>query len=134
MKSLYALSLALLLLSGFARAESPPETSLFFTPEETRVAEKLAFKNAPMGQGDLRLGAIFYSDPNDWTLWLQGERWTPETRRSDLRILSVTPDTVRLRWQGEDKGGDGGTKVDKDITLHPNQIYEIGSGRIVAAP
>ena len=110
----YIVILMLLLFATSANA-APPTISLFLTPQESREAATQAAKSAPAGQGDISLGAILFFAPNDWTLWLQGERWTPETSRQNLRIISVTADEVRLRWRGD---GDKGDVIEKQITLN----------------
>ncbi|MDE2029938.1 MAG: hypothetical protein KGI97_05160 [Alphaproteobacteria bacterium] len=107
-----------------AYAADIPQDSLFFTPQQMAQAETMASQNAPPGTGNLSLGAIFYYGADDWTVWLRGERWTPETRRKDIRILTVAPDRVRLAWR--DDGG-----KERLVTLHPNQTYQIASGRII---
>ena len=88
----------------------------------------LAAKETPAGQGDIRLGAILYYAPNDWTLWVRGERWTPDSTSEDLRILSVTPNEVVVAWR-EDKDSE-----QKEITLKPNQMYQISTGKIISSP
>jgi hypothetical protein len=105
-----------------------PSTSLFFTAQEAHEAEVLAQKLAPAGQGDIHLGAVMYYGTNDWTLWLQGEKWTPETSRDDLRVLEVTATAVRLSWRDEED------KTTREITLKPNESYQISTGKIVTAP
>ncbi|MDR3423472.1 MAG: hypothetical protein P4M13_00120 [Alphaproteobacteria bacterium] len=122
---------AMLVFSSLpARADAPalPQTSLFFTPQESRAAEILAQKAQPAGQGDIRLGAVMYYGPHDWTLWLQGEKWTPETSRPDLRVEEVSANEVRLSWRAEDGSGE------RDFTLKPNQSYQIATGKIIAGP
>ncbi len=83
---------------------------------------------APVGRGDIHLGAVIYYAPNDWTLWLQGEKWTPETSREDLRVLAVTVDEVRLSWQGEDDA------PPREIILRPNQSYQIATESVITSP
>lgn len=128
MKVLFAL-LALLIFSGAASAdeETLPQTSLFFTPEETYQVDRLAQQSQAPGEGDLNLGAVFFYAPNDWVLWLRGEKWTPQTRRDDIRIKEVSAGNVRLTWQAEDGSGP------RDITLAPNETYQISSGQVIRA-
>ena len=122
-------ALALLLFPPCAYAtEAPPATSLFLSPQETREAESQAEKSMPAGQGDIRLGAILYYAPHDWIIWLRGERWTPQTSRQDLSVRAVSADEVRLRWRGD---GDKGAVIEKEITLTPNQTYQISTGKII---
>jgi hypothetical protein len=105
-----------------------PQASLFFTPQEAHEAEVLAQRLAPAGVGDIRLGAVMYYGPDDWTLWLQGEKWTPETSRDDLRVLEVTEDAVRLWWRNEDDA------TEHEITLRPNESFQIATGKIISEP
>ena len=115
-------------LTSTAVAAEIPGESLFLTPQEARTAEILADKNAPAGQGDIRLGAVMYYGPGDWALWLQGERWTPETRRENLSVTQVTAGEVHMIWRG-DEGG-----KEHEIVLRPNQTYQIATGKVMGSP
>ncbi len=109
----------------YASAETPTP-SLFFTAEETRKIEALAHKEASTpGASDIHLGAIMYYAPNDWAVWLQGERWTPTTEHTDLHILGVEPNQVRMELSGVQ------FSVPQDITLRPYQTYQTATGKIV---
>ena len=111
---------------AFAATELP-KGSLFFTPVETQQIEALASKNAQNNSfyPDIHLGAVMYYGPGEWTLWLQGERWTPGTERADLHILDVTPDEVRLAVITAPE------TTSQEITLRPHQTYQIATGRII---
>lgn len=118
------LPLLLVGLTSFeARAASLPETSLFFSADEVQTIEQPILKSlaASSAGQDVQLGAVFYYAPNDWVLWLQNQRWTPQTRQEGLRILEVAPDRVRLVLVDDNK----------EITLRPHQTYLVASGRIV---
>ncbi len=108
-------------------SEALPKTSLFFSEDETRQIEVLSAKIKPPkndGSG-IHLGAVIYYGPENWTLWLQGAKWTPATDRPDLHVVSVTPSNVQLSWQRNAKA------PLQEITLHPYQTYHIMSGRVV---
>ncbi len=113
---------------GAAKAETRnalPQTSLFFTGEEAHQAELLAQKNQIPGQGDLNLGAVFYYAPDDWVLWLRGEKYTPDMSHDDIKIEQVSANQVRFLWKAEDGSGE------HDISLAPNDTYQISSGKII---
>jgi hypothetical protein len=109
-------------------SEALPEASLFFTSQEMREAGMLTRKIPPVREGEIHLGAVVYYDPDDWTLWLQGTKWTPETEQSDLRVLEVTANDVRLLWRGENG------KEAQEILLKPNQSFEIATGKVISQP
>ena len=74
----------------------------------------------------LHLDAILYTNPADWTVWLQGAPWTPDTNRPDLHIIAVTPDSVKLSRT---------TPTDsQEITLRPHQTYNPATGQISETP
>jgi hypothetical protein len=104
-----------------------PTTSIFFTPEETQTIQTLESQdktNAP-NNAQINLGAIMYYGEGDWAVWLQGERWTPTTHHDDLRIISVTANEVKLSYTPT------AGAVAQEVTLHPHQTYQIGTGKIV---
>lgn len=121
----YMMCLILLIYAFPAAADDMPQHSLLFSPQQTREAENLADKSLPAGAAGIHLGAIIYYDRNDWTLWLQHKRWTPQTHEDDLKILDVTPASVELLWR--DDNGD-----EREITLRPDQTYQIATGQITA--
>ena len=110
--------LLLLLACATARAEeSAPTRSLFFTPQEVATAQRLSRQKALPGKGLLRLDALMYSAPDEWTFWLQGEKWTPQTTRDDIRVLDVTPTSIRILWK------ENAESAPQEITLKPDETY-----------
>ena len=111
-----------------AYAQMPPPAltpSLFFNDEELDVIDKEVRKAPrPLNRDAVTLGAVLYYGPNNWTVWLRGEKWTPETDRPNLRILDVTPDSVRLSLTPHE-----GAKP-QTIMLRPYQTYNVSSGRV----
>lgn len=111
-----------------AADNNPPTSSLFFTQEETSAAQRLAQSATPPGQGDIRLGAIIYYDDEDWIVWMQGEKWTPETSHENMKITKVSEDSVSVSWKETE------ASEERLITLRPHQSYRISTGEIVANP
>lgn len=123
------LALCLATIAATAAA-SDQAASPFFTAEQLRRIGAAAPPALGAPSPDLiHLGAVLYYGPDNWALWLQGERWTPETDRPDLHILAVTPEQVRLSLTPLDDG------PALDITLRPHQSYNrvtqtISEGRL----
>ncbi len=127
MKTITVCLFAVFLLSpALAQAASPPRASLFLTPQEEHEAAALARRLAPSGKGNIHLGAILYYGANDWTLWLQGEKWTPETSREDIEVLDVSEDRVRVLWNNPEN------KKQVEVVLRPNQSYQIATGEVIS--
>lgn len=117
-----------LLVSPVAYAETPP--SLFFTAEEVQTIEalKAAQPISVDESGDVHLGAVFYYAPDDWVLWLQGKRWTPDTQDESLRVIDVQPDEVCLAVAFLPGASS------QEIRLKPHQTYRLSSGEVVEGP
>lgn len=109
-----------------AEPDGLPQQSLFFTEEESRAIRELTAtaKTERRTTNGIHLGAVIYYGPEDWTLWLQNQRWTPETDRPDMHIVSVEPNRVHVSWARS------ANETPRDIVLRPYQTYQIGSGRI----
>ena len=72
----------------------------------------------------LHLSAIVYHDPTDWRIWLNGRRFTPNSRADTIEIVEVGPDAVWLLWRGLDESA-------TPVQLRPNQSYIMASDTIV---
>jgi hypothetical protein len=123
------LSICFLTLFCFAAqaADAQMPVSLFFTKDESAIIETELAKTKPEHNATtgIELGAVFFYSPENWTLWMNGTKWTPETDRADLHVTSVEPNEVHLSWLRNAKA------TPQDITLHPHQTFDIHSGRIV---
>lgn len=104
-------------------------SSLFFTPDEAghiqALADQRAREDALASGNDIHLGAVMYYGPDNWTLWLRGEAWTPVTQRADLRVLDVKPGEAKLLWT------DTASAELREITLKPHQTYQALTGKII---
>ncbi|MBT4878738.1 MAG: hypothetical protein HON42_02840 [Alphaproteobacteria bacterium] len=93
------------------------------------------------------LNSIIFYSKTDWILWLNGNKITPKTNESDLELIEINNNFVRLRWiTGYEKFvnaiiketeasrlpartyvevSDNIAKI--DFTLEPNQTFSVGS-------
>ncbi len=123
-----ALYLLILFIAEPAFATEMPVGSLFFTPSEIEKIETPDGHKASVlpPPSDIHLGAVLYYAPDQWVVWLDGERWTPETRRDDLQITEVRPRQVQLRVRANGLG----PAAAHDVVLKPYQTYRLASGQI----
>jgi hypothetical protein len=111
--------------------------SVFFTPDEMAKIATPQVPKAPdlVPLTDIHLGAVFYYGPNDWTVWINGEKWTPQIRRPELSIIDLRPLQNSPR---QEKGlellvqlprpSPTGAQV---IALKPYQTWQAATGKIV---
>lgn len=116
------------------RLESPYqpfEQSLFFTEDELlRIRVALAGVSGDVVPDDgakqppriIRLSGIAYSNPGDWTVWLNGVRLTPEKSLPEIVSMNVRETYIDLKWF------DYGLRKIIKIRLRPNQVYDIATG------
>ncbi|MFA6279649.1 MAG: hypothetical protein WC612_02515 [Bdellovibrionales bacterium] len=125
-KGLFLAALALF-ASPLRAQEAPP--SLFYTPQEVWQIETALRREEPallaQAKHVLHCGSIMYVSADQWTVWLQGEKWTPQTDRPNLHIQSVEPDSVRLSilLLGE--------KEPREVTLRTNQSLNLLTGAVM---
>ncbi len=79
---------------SFAYSRLPK--SAFFSPAEVEEINSVSGRNAKDGERPLRLDAVMYANPREWTAWIGGRRVTPANEHPDFRILGASPDSVRL--------------------------------------
>ncbi len=90
--------------------------SIFFTPRElalienaregvvARLATDTELRDAqneqsvPKGPREIGVGGILYLNPNDWAIWINNQKITPERIPSEIMDISVGKDYVRLKW------------------------------------
>lgn len=103
--------------------------SLFYSQEQLQKIDE-EVQNTPRTLDTrpkhlVHLGSIVYSGPRDWSVWLQGEKWTPLTKRGDIQLVAVTPDfaDVRLMLQGETRP--------TTVRLKPQQSVNLLTGKII---
>lgn len=129
MKRFLFLFLFLLLTSQTGWASPPEAPSLFFTEEEIKAIEaEIAARPQDFFQKNqkrIHLDSLLYYGPDQWTLWLESEKWTPQTQKDGIQILEVAPQTVRLRITMPL------LKTPRDILLHPHQSFDLMTGEIV---
>jgi hypothetical protein len=101
-------------------AHAAETTSLFFTPQE--IAKIETTSASPDAPTDIHLGAVLYYGPSLWSIWLDGTKWTPDTRRADVQIIEVKPELVRLQLQNDPA---------QPIELKPYQTWQAASGMVV---
>ena len=102
--------------------------SVFFTPREqnliddarkgvvARSATDSELRQAqegsvavPKGPREISVSGILFVDSNDWTVWLNDQKITPEKLPSEIADIEVGRDYVKLKWFDE----------------YTNQIYPI---------
>lgn len=113
--------------------------SIFFSFDELDTILQAAQGNAPAVDGDdedasdetaeqvpvdrgrrvLTLSGVVYQSPQDWTIWLNGERVTPKNIPENVRGLIVQTDHIRLRWL------DKAENRIVNVTLRPHQQYNL---------
>ena len=126
--------------TGFVLKEpdiSPSEIpSLFFTPEALallndaikglNVSPTVAARDGPPqdpGVRELALGGIVHRSGNDWTIWLNGKRITPEAIPEQVFDLTVYKEYIDIKWFDEY------TNRIFPIRLRPNERFNL-DGRI----
>lgn len=63
----------------------------------------------------LTLNAVIYNSPNDWVVWINGEKHVPGIEKNHLTLLDVSPQHVSVHWQ------DGKAEQQMTLNLVPTQ-------------
>ena len=73
------------------------------------------------GPREIRLGGIAYAGPTDWTVWLNGERITPDAIPREVIDIKVAGDFIELKWF------DAFTDLIFPVRLRPHQRFNLDS-------
>lgn len=127
--------------AAVAAAAAPPDPkaapygkSLFFTDEEISAIQRALLGISPTGDTQsnkpkkprvLKLSGVLYKSPDDWVVWLNGQRVTPKNILPEIINIEVEPTKIHLKWF------DYGFNDVIFITLRPNQFYDIETGLLL---
>lgn len=92
------------------------------TPQEVEQEEVIE-PEAPRPRGirELSLAGIVYNGKNDWTIWLNGQRVTPEALPKEILDLDVSGSYIQIQWF------DAYTNQIYPIRLRPHQRFNLDS-------
>lgn len=77
----------------------------------------------------ITLTGVLYKNPDDWLIWLNGQKLNPHNLFKEIVDIQVFKDSrVRLKWY--DIGLDGVI----DVTMRPHQKYDIVTGLLLPVP
>lgn len=88
------------------------------TQGELNSTEDLS-ENKDPGVRELALGGIVYVQARDWTIWLNGQRITPQALPSEILDLNVERHYIELKWF------DRYTNQVYPIRLRPHQRFNL---------
>ena len=91
--------------------------SLFFNPEEEDQIQKVHQRqpSALHHTSHLQLNAILFTDKNNWTIWINGQKITPTNPSMYLVIKKVSPEYIHATWKHKAQ--------DYELKLRINQIF-----------
>ncbi len=114
----------------------PPVTeftrSFFYTDQE--VADIRQAVSGRLFEGDegktydipavrrIILSGIYYRGPQDWTIWMNGQKVTPKTLLPEIVDIKVVNDRIYLKWF------DIGLNGIISLQMRPHQVYDIVTG------
>jgi len=111
--------------------EPPFNDSLLFEVEQLRQIQyaidgyvmSLGRKESPVPVTRLiKLAGVIYKSTDNWVIWLNGKRVTPDRLLPEIVDIHVKKDKVYLKWF------DKGLRDVILITLKPHHTYDIGAG------
>ncbi|TVQ83124.1 MAG: hypothetical protein EA357_07220 [Micavibrio sp.] len=113
---------------------TPYPRSLFFTQSEVSAINRalLGFGPSSTDAKDdgkrrtdpryLNLSGVLYKSPDEWVIWLNGQRLTPDRLLPEIIEINVSPSKIEMKWF------DYGISDVIFITLRPHQFYDIETG------
>ena len=119
-----------------ADIHAPFVQSFFFTAEDIIAIHKaLENQRTPQAAGGgtavasvippvrrIALSGVVYRAVNDWLIWINGQKVTPTVSLKEIVDIKVERERVHLKWF------DIGLNGVIDITMRPNETYDIGTG------
>lgn len=75
----------------------------------------------PNGLREISLGGIVYANSKEWTVWLNGQRISPDALPEEIVDIKVSESYVDLKWYDEN------TKIIFPVRLRPHQRFNFDS-------
>lgn len=111
---------------GVVRA--PTSTELFRDLEQgVNVIEEKKVKPPPEKRY-VSLGGIVYASPDDWTIWLNGQRVAPKALPAEVIDLTVRKGVIELKWFDEY------TNKIYPLRLRPHQRFNLDTRIFLSGP
>lgn len=123
-------------------AENIFTRSLFFSAQEEEAIRQAlmgVMDMAPLGPSVpgpgapppvysvIKLYGVLYRGPDDWIVWINGHKVTPEELLPEIRDIKVDKSSkVHLKWYDAAFGGVIA------ITLRPHQMYDVQTGILLS--
>ena len=75
--------------------------SLMFTANEMQAIESSRLKEIHAAQNGpaISCDAILYMDPQNWTIWVNGQKITSAQKHPEFQVVSVKEGQVELLWK-----------------------------------
>ena len=96
MPSLFFTPRTLALLNDAKRGFVARNATPFEIDQASRNAEEGTAP--PKGPREINIGGIVYAGNSDWTVWLNGQKITPDRLPPEILDIQVRKDYVRLKW------------------------------------
>ncbi len=88
---------------SFLWADTPP--SVMVSEAELKVLSNLPIKKdggqGALKKGEWRLDGIIYTSESCWTVWLNGQRYTPQSLPEDIILSNITATSLDIRREGQ---------------------------------
>ena len=90
-------------------------------PEDYELSKKDTQEHRVKGPRELSLGGILYKAADNWIVWLNGQRLTPDAIPKEVMDIKVGKDYIELKWY------DSWTNLIFPIRLRPHQRFNLDS-------
>ncbi len=64
------------------------------------MAQPASLPKAKEKAPTVTLDAVIYNGENDWSVWINGQKYTPARKDGQVSVKNVTPEGVRVVWKG----------------------------------
>jgi hypothetical protein len=103
---------------------SEPSFSLFLTEEEQAKFNKTTQPDINLPSNTLTLKAIMMTDKNNWAIWINEHKITPDASPDHIQVKHVSTDGVNLTWTTDQGPEEVCLKVNVPYTLQDISVEE----------
>ncbi len=102
---------------GLITLFKPPKIVQIPAPAPLMAMEQPAAPKPVEPMPPMKLDAVIYNGPNDWTVWINGDAYRPGETKNDITVVDASAQDAHVKWQKGDARQEVFLNLQNDVRL-----------------